>query len=154
MCIFKLLGKTDLNMHFLFKQIDLECIFSLNPDVAPEEEISLSPVTPPPPTPTSAKVNKIPKVSSNHPSSKQDRTSLLYYLCILMVAQQCLWFLFLINSQTNVRFTWMGERTDCSCTLIWKALCIILLNLIVISYCWAESKDHCSWTGWDPIQRQ
>uniref|UniRef100_A0A672NT40 Kinesin-like protein n=1 Tax=Sinocyclocheilus grahami TaxID=75366 RepID=A0A672NT40_SINGR len=43
------------------KEIDLECIFSLNPDVAPEEEISLSPVTPPPPTPSSVKVNKIPK---------------------------------------------------------------------------------------------
>uniref|UniRef100_A0A673LV37 Kinesin-like protein n=1 Tax=Sinocyclocheilus rhinocerous TaxID=307959 RepID=A0A673LV37_9TELE len=44
------------------KEIDLECIFSLNPDVGPEEEISLSPVTPPPPTPSSVKVNKIPKV--------------------------------------------------------------------------------------------
>ncbi|XP_072537598.1 kinesin-like protein KIF2A isoform X1 [Salminus brasiliensis] len=43
------------------KEIDLECIFSLNPDVAPEEEISLSPITPPPPTPSSVKVNKIPK---------------------------------------------------------------------------------------------
>uniref|UniRef100_A0A671PDN6 Kinesin-like protein n=1 Tax=Sinocyclocheilus anshuiensis TaxID=1608454 RepID=A0A671PDN6_9TELE len=43
------------------KEIDLECIFSLNPDVGPEEEISLSPVTPPPPTPSSVKVNKIPK---------------------------------------------------------------------------------------------
>ncbi|TRY64977.1 hypothetical protein DNTS_024648 [Danionella cerebrum] len=43
------------------KEIDLECVFSLNPDVAPEEEISLSPVTPPPPTPSSMKVNKIPK---------------------------------------------------------------------------------------------
>uniref|UniRef100_W5KV70 Kinesin-like protein n=1 Tax=Astyanax mexicanus TaxID=7994 RepID=W5KV70_ASTMX len=44
------------------KEIDLECIFSLNPDVAPEEEISLSPITPPPPTPSSVKVNKMPKV--------------------------------------------------------------------------------------------
>ncbi|XP_022526288.2 kinesin-like protein KIF2A isoform X1 [Astyanax mexicanus] len=43
------------------KEIDLECIFSLNPDVAPEEEISLSPITPPPPTPSSVKVNKMPK---------------------------------------------------------------------------------------------
>uniref|UniRef100_A0A9J7Y9C0 Kinesin-like protein n=1 Tax=Cyprinus carpio carpio TaxID=630221 RepID=A0A9J7Y9C0_CYPCA len=43
------------------KEIDLECIFSLNPDIAPEEEISLSPVTPPPPTPSSVKVSKIPK---------------------------------------------------------------------------------------------
>ncbi|TSO77745.1 Kinesin-like protein KIF2A [Bagarius yarrelli] len=43
------------------KEIDLESIFSLNPDVAPDEEISLSPVTPPPPTPSSVKANKIPK---------------------------------------------------------------------------------------------
>ncbi|XP_030632562.1 kinesin-like protein KIF2A isoform X3 [Chanos chanos] len=41
------------------KEIDLECIFALNPDVAPEEEISSSPVTPPPPS--AVKVNKIPK---------------------------------------------------------------------------------------------
>uniref|UniRef100_A0AAR2IKW2 Kinesin-like protein n=1 Tax=Pygocentrus nattereri TaxID=42514 RepID=A0AAR2IKW2_PYGNA len=53
------------------KEIDLECIFSLNPDVAPEEEISLSPVTPPPPTPSSVKVNKIPKVSRRFPNSAQ-----------------------------------------------------------------------------------
>lgn len=50
------------SLFFFSYQIDLECIFSLNPDVAPEEEISLSPVTPPPPTPSSVKVNKIPKV--------------------------------------------------------------------------------------------
>ncbi|XP_041956970.1 kinesin-like protein KIF2A isoform X2 [Alosa sapidissima] len=44
------------------KEIDLESIFSLNPDVAPEEEVILSPVTPPPPPTASAtKVNKIPK---------------------------------------------------------------------------------------------
>ncbi|CAB1319912.1 unnamed protein product [Coregonus sp. 'balchen'] len=45
------------------KEIDLESIFALNPDVAPEEEIAPGPETPPPPTPTSVKVNKIPKVS-------------------------------------------------------------------------------------------
>uniref|UniRef100_A0AAZ3Q5X2 Kinesin motor domain-containing protein n=1 Tax=Oncorhynchus tshawytscha TaxID=74940 RepID=A0AAZ3Q5X2_ONCTS len=45
------------------KEIDLESIFALNPDVAPEEEIAPSPETPPPPTPTSVKVNKISKVS-------------------------------------------------------------------------------------------
>uniref|UniRef100_A0A8C7QAP0 Kinesin-like protein n=1 Tax=Oncorhynchus mykiss TaxID=8022 RepID=A0A8C7QAP0_ONCMY len=45
------------------KEIDLESIFALNPDVAPEEEIAHSPETPPPPTPTSVKVNKISKVS-------------------------------------------------------------------------------------------
>ncbi|XP_041854777.1 kinesin-like protein KIF2A isoform X4 [Melanotaenia boesemani] len=42
-------------------QIDLESIFALNPDVAPDEEIAPSPETPPPPTPTSVKVNKIAK---------------------------------------------------------------------------------------------
>ncbi|XP_064793135.1 kinesin-like protein KIF2A isoform X4 [Oncorhynchus masou masou] len=43
------------------KEIDLESIFALNPDVAPEEEITPSTETPPPPTPTSVKVNKISK---------------------------------------------------------------------------------------------
>ncbi|KAM6965715.1 kinesin-like protein KIF2A isoform 2-T2 [Aplochiton taeniatus] len=43
------------------KEIDLESIFALNSDVAPEEEICPSPETPPPPTPTSVKANKIPK---------------------------------------------------------------------------------------------
>uniref|UniRef100_A0A6Q2ZCR3 Kinesin-like protein n=1 Tax=Esox lucius TaxID=8010 RepID=A0A6Q2ZCR3_ESOLU len=42
------------------KEIDLESIFALNPDVAPEENFP-SPGTPPPPTPVSVKVNKIPK---------------------------------------------------------------------------------------------
>ncbi|KAK5910116.1 hypothetical protein CesoFtcFv8_003984 [Champsocephalus esox] len=43
------------------KEIDLESVFALNPDVAPEEEIAQSPETPPPPTPTCVKVNKIAK---------------------------------------------------------------------------------------------
>ncbi|KAJ0041728.1 hypothetical protein NL108_007966, partial [Boleophthalmus pectinirostris] len=43
------------------KEIDLESIFALNPDVAPEEEISPSPETPPPPTPTGIKSSKIAK---------------------------------------------------------------------------------------------
>ncbi|XP_054040057.1 kinesin-like protein KIF2A isoform X2 [Rissa tridactyla] len=42
------------------KEIDLESIFSLNPDLAPDEDIEPSPETPPPPTPA-AKVNKIVK---------------------------------------------------------------------------------------------
>ncbi|XP_065595854.1 kinesin-like protein KIF2A isoform X1 [Cyrtonyx montezumae] len=42
------------------KEIDLESIFSLNPDLATEEDIEPSPETPPPPIP-SAKVNKIVK---------------------------------------------------------------------------------------------
>lgn len=44
---------------FLFKQIDLESIFSLNPDLVPDEEIEPSPEIPPP---SSSKVNKIVKV--------------------------------------------------------------------------------------------
>uniref|UniRef100_A0A671UUP1 Kinesin-like protein n=1 Tax=Sparus aurata TaxID=8175 RepID=A0A671UUP1_SPAAU len=47
------------------KEIDLESIFALNPDVAPDEEIAPSPETPPPPTPTCVKVNKIAKVSAS-----------------------------------------------------------------------------------------
>uniref|UniRef100_A0A3B4BFU6 Kinesin-like protein n=1 Tax=Periophthalmus magnuspinnatus TaxID=409849 RepID=A0A3B4BFU6_9GOBI len=43
------------------KGIDLESIFALNPDVAPEEEISPSPETPPPPTPTGVKSSRIAK---------------------------------------------------------------------------------------------
>ncbi|XP_075695381.1 kinesin-like protein KIF2A isoform X1 [Rhinoderma darwinii] len=42
------------------KEIDLESIFSLNPDLFPDEEIDPSPEMPPPPTPTT-KVNKIVK---------------------------------------------------------------------------------------------
>jgi hypothetical protein len=48
-----------------FKQIDLESIFSLNPDLVPDEEIEPSPEIPPPPT-SSAKVNKIVKVSDEN----------------------------------------------------------------------------------------
>ncbi|XP_063819051.1 kinesin-like protein KIF2A isoform X6 [Pseudophryne corroboree] len=42
------------------KEIDLESIFSLNADLAPDEEIELGPEIPPPPTPTT-KVNKVVK---------------------------------------------------------------------------------------------
>ncbi|KAM6233139.1 kinesin-like protein KIF2A isoform 8-T8 [Porphyrio hochstetteri] len=42
------------------KEIDLESIFSLNPDHAPDDDIEPSPETPPPPTPA-AKINKIVK---------------------------------------------------------------------------------------------
>ncbi|KAK3521854.1 hypothetical protein QTP70_018591 [Hemibagrus guttatus] len=42
------------------KEIDLESIFALNPDLAPDEEIVQSPETPPPPVSSSVKVNKIP----------------------------------------------------------------------------------------------
>ncbi|EHH61618.1 hypothetical protein EGM_19622 [Macaca fascicularis] len=45
------------------KEIDLESIFSLNPDLVPDEEIEPSPETPPPPA-SSTKVNKIVKNGS------------------------------------------------------------------------------------------
>ncbi|XP_049651309.1 kinesin-like protein KIF2A isoform X3 [Accipiter gentilis] len=53
------------------KEIDLESIFSLNPDLAPDEDIEPSPETPPPPTP-SAKVNKIVKSRRTVASVKND----------------------------------------------------------------------------------
>ncbi|KAK7121011.1 hypothetical protein R3I94_020852 [Phoxinus phoxinus] len=43
------------------KEIDLESIFALNPDIAPEEEIPQSPETPPPPVSSAVKTNKIPQ---------------------------------------------------------------------------------------------
>uniref|UniRef100_A0A3Q1GL80 Kinesin family member 2A n=1 Tax=Acanthochromis polyacanthus TaxID=80966 RepID=A0A3Q1GL80_9TELE len=49
------------------KEIDLESIFALNPDVAPDEEIAPSPETPPPPTPVCVKGSKIAKVSAAMP---------------------------------------------------------------------------------------
>ncbi|KAM6930635.1 kinesin-like protein KIF2A isoform 3-T3 [Xenentodon cancila] len=61
------------------KEIDLESIFALNPDVAPDEETAPSPETPPPPTPTCIKVNKIAKnrrtiaPSKNETPSKDNR---------------------------------------------------------------------------------
>ncbi|XP_041741544.2 kinesin-like protein KIF2A isoform X4 [Coregonus clupeaformis] len=57
------------------KEIDLESIFALNPDVAPEEEIAHSPETPPPPTPTSVKVNKITKNRRTIAATKNDTPS-------------------------------------------------------------------------------
>ncbi|XP_022536518.2 kinesin-like protein KIF2A isoform X4 [Astyanax mexicanus] len=42
------------------KEIDLESIFALNTDLAPDEEIPQSPETPPPALSSSMKVNKIP----------------------------------------------------------------------------------------------
>uniref|UniRef100_A0A8C4ZWT3 Kinesin-like protein n=1 Tax=Gadus morhua TaxID=8049 RepID=A0A8C4ZWT3_GADMO len=45
------------------KEIDLESVFALNPHFAPEEEVPLSPETPPSSTSTAAKATKLPKVS-------------------------------------------------------------------------------------------
>ncbi|NXC76091.1 KIF2A protein, partial [Anhinga anhinga] len=56
------------------KEIDLESIFSLNPDLAPDEDIEPSPETPPPPTP-SAKVNKIVKSRRTVAAVKNDTSA-------------------------------------------------------------------------------
>uniref|UniRef100_A0A8C5C430 Kinesin-like protein n=1 Tax=Gadus morhua TaxID=8049 RepID=A0A8C5C430_GADMO len=53
------------------KEIDLESIFALNADLAPEEEMAPSPDTPPPPTPSSVKINKIAKVGPWHLNEKR-----------------------------------------------------------------------------------
>lgn len=45
-------------------QIDLESVFALNPDVAPDEEIPQSPEAPLPPS-NVAKTSKLPKVRSS-----------------------------------------------------------------------------------------
>ncbi|KAK4815584.1 hypothetical protein QYF61_004799 [Mycteria americana] len=52
------------------KEIDLESIFSLNPDLAPDEDIEPSPETPPPPP--AAKVNKIVKSRRTVAAIKND----------------------------------------------------------------------------------
>uniref|UniRef100_A0A1A8SKX1 Kinesin-like protein n=1 Tax=Nothobranchius rachovii TaxID=451742 RepID=A0A1A8SKX1_9TELE len=57
------------------KEIDLESIFTLNPDVAPDEEIAPSPETLPPPTPTCVKVNKIAKSRRTIAPSKSETPS-------------------------------------------------------------------------------
>ncbi|XP_068559768.1 kinesin-like protein KIF2A isoform X4 [Cebidichthys violaceus] len=57
------------------KEIDLESIFALNPDVAPDEEIAPSPESPPPPTPTCVKVNKIAKNRRTIAPTKNDTPS-------------------------------------------------------------------------------
>ncbi|KAM6944856.1 kinesin-like protein KIF2A isoform 6-T6 [Lycodopsis pacificus] len=57
------------------KEIDLESIFALNTDVAPDEEIAPSPETPPPPTPTCVKVNKIAKNRRTIAPTKNDAPS-------------------------------------------------------------------------------
>ncbi|KAL6114316.1 kinesin-like protein KIF2A isoform X3 [Pungitius pungitius] len=57
------------------KEIDLESIFALNADVAPDEEMAPSPETPPPPTPTSVKINKIAKNRRTIAPTKNDTPS-------------------------------------------------------------------------------
>lgn len=72
------LSKYAQNGMWFLKQIDLESIFSLNPDLVPDEEIEPSPETPPPPT-SSAKVNKIVKVSDENSEDE----------CVCVCAHTC-----------------------------------------------------------------
>uniref|UniRef100_A0A3Q2P231 Kinesin-like protein n=1 Tax=Fundulus heteroclitus TaxID=8078 RepID=A0A3Q2P231_FUNHE len=62
------------------KEIDLESIFALNPDVAPDEEIPQSPEAPLPPSSTT-KTSKVPKVCSSTPAA----TSPLLYRHVLFI---------------------------------------------------------------------
>uniref|UniRef100_A0A3Q3FLM0 Kinesin-like protein n=1 Tax=Labrus bergylta TaxID=56723 RepID=A0A3Q3FLM0_9LABR len=79
------------------KEIDLESIFALNPDVAPDEEIAPSPETPPPPTPTCVKVNKIAKVSN----------SILYNSATATINQKA--------SRLTVSLVFMAARRKSNC---------------------------------------
>uniref|UniRef100_A0A8D3ADD5 Kinesin-like protein n=1 Tax=Scophthalmus maximus TaxID=52904 RepID=A0A8D3ADD5_SCOMX len=83
------------------KEIDLESIFALNPDVAPDEEIAPSPETPPPPTPTCVKVNKIAKVSS---------TVFIYFL-----KQKAVGILAMKGSRVTVSLVFMAARRKSNC---------------------------------------
>uniref|UniRef100_A0A3Q2CXF5 Kinesin-like protein n=1 Tax=Cyprinodon variegatus TaxID=28743 RepID=A0A3Q2CXF5_CYPVA len=75
------------------KEIDLESIFSLNPDVAPDEEIAPSPETPPPPTPSLVKVSKIAKVMPTEGGGGQTNFDTVYSMEIrlgqLLSAMYC-----------------------------------------------------------------
>ncbi|KAL4593721.1 hypothetical protein GN956_G26333, partial [Arapaima gigas] len=57
------------------KEIDLESIFALNPDLAPGEDSVPSPETPPLPSQTSVKVNKISKNRRTIAPTKNDTPS-------------------------------------------------------------------------------
>uniref|UniRef100_A0A673KCP9 Kinesin-like protein n=1 Tax=Sinocyclocheilus rhinocerous TaxID=307959 RepID=A0A673KCP9_9TELE len=75
------------------KEIDLESIFALNPDVAPEEEIPQSPETPPPPVSSAIKINKIPqnKVCVPPPKNEapaRDNRGMMYKSCKSNVQNQ------------------------------------------------------------------
>uniref|UniRef100_A0A8D3D602 Kinesin-like protein n=1 Tax=Scophthalmus maximus TaxID=52904 RepID=A0A8D3D602_SCOMX len=85
------------------KEIDLESIFALNPDVAPDEEIAPSPETPPPPTPTCVKVNKIAKVSSS-------RAVFIYFL-----KQKAVGILAMKGSRVTVSLVFMAARRKSNC---------------------------------------
>uniref|UniRef100_A0A672NE06 Kinesin-like protein n=1 Tax=Sinocyclocheilus grahami TaxID=75366 RepID=A0A672NE06_SINGR len=71
------------------KEIDLESIFALNPDIAPEEEIPQSPETPPPPVSSAIKINKIPQNKNRrtvappkNETPARDNRGMMPFLCV------------------------------------------------------------------------
>ncbi|OXB62516.1 hypothetical protein ASZ78_013205 [Callipepla squamata] len=86
------------------KEIDLESIFSLNPDLATEEDIEPSPETPPPPIP-SAKVNKIVKCRRSVGPVKND---------IPARDNRDLFFSFAVAGSARARPTQLPEQSSSS----------------------------------------
>ncbi|OXB72694.1 UNVERIFIED_CONTAM: hypothetical protein H355_003626 [Colinus virginianus] len=86
------------------KEIDLESIFSLNPDLATEEDIEPSPETPPPPIP-SAKVNKIVKCRRSVGPVKND---------IPARDNRDLFFSFAVTGSARARPTQLPEQSSSS----------------------------------------
>lgn len=52
-------------------QVELDSTFPLNPEGTPDEEIEPCPESPPPPTPTCAKINKTTKVTITFPTCQE-----------------------------------------------------------------------------------
>lgn len=67
MSIYDPRNKLKLNVCLLSGQVELDRTFALNPEAPPDEEADPCPESPPPPTPTCAKINKTTKVSVTLP---------------------------------------------------------------------------------------
>lgn len=64
-------NKRKLNVSLLSGQVELDNAFQLNPEAPPDEEVETCPESPPPPTPTCAKINKTSKVSVTFPHCQE-----------------------------------------------------------------------------------
>ncbi|RMC04495.1 hypothetical protein DUI87_18940 [Hirundo rustica rustica] len=88
------------------KEIDLESIFSLNPDLAPDEDIEPSPETLPPPA-SSAKVNKIVKdVDATNPNYE--------IMCMIRDFRGSLDYRPLTTADPTMGGDFSGKNQDCS----------------------------------------
>lgn len=67
MSIYDPKNKLKLNVYLFSGQVELDSTFALNPEAPPDEEADPCPDSPPPPTPTCAKINKTTKVSVTLP---------------------------------------------------------------------------------------